>query len=57
MVKNPCNAGDMSLIPGQGTKISMCKEQLSLHIQQLEKPMSNSEDATYFNWHPMQANK
>ena len=31
MVKNlPCNAGDMSLIPGWGTKIPHTMEQLSL---------------------------
>ena len=29
MVKNlPCNAGDMGLIPGQGTKIPLAMEQL-----------------------------
>ena len=30
MVKNPCNAGDMSLIPGQGIKIP--------HVQGAAKP-------------------
>ena len=27
----PCNAGDMGLIPGWGTKIPHAAEQLSLH--------------------------
>ena len=28
----PCNAGDVSSIPGQGTKTPQAKKQLSLHV-------------------------
>ena len=35
MVKNlPCNAGDVGLIPGQGTKIS-CAEEQQVHVPKL----------------------
>ena len=39
VVKNPpCNAGDTSSIPGQGTKISHAAEQLSQNAAAREKP-------------------
>ena len=47
VVKNPpCNAGDMTLVPGQGTKISPVEEQLSpcqnqrVHGPQERSPMT-----------------
>ena len=49
VVKNPpCNAGDMTLIPGQGTKISPVEEQLSpchnlkVHDPQERSPMTTN---------------
>ena len=39
MVNNPpCNAGDMGLIPGQGTKIPHAAEQLRAHMPQPLSP-------------------
>ena len=45
VVKNlPRNAGDLGLIPGQGTKSSHAVEQLSLHATATEKPSQCSKD-------------
>ena len=42
MVKNlPCNAGDVSSIPGQGTKIPQAAEQLS--------PGTRTPESTHHN--------
>ena len=40
----PSNAGDMGLIPGQGTKISHGLGQIRLHTATGEKPMCWKED-------------
>ena len=42
-VKNPpCNAGDASLIPGQGTKIPRAMKQLSPHAATTEAACSEA---------------
>ena len=42
MVKSlPCNAGDMDLIPGWGTKIPQAAEQLSLCAATTESTYQN----------------
>ena len=48
VVKNmPCNAGDMSSIPGQGTKIAHAQEQLSLCAATAE-PVHHSRESRCF---------
>ena len=43
-VKNlPGNAGDVGSIPGQGTKISHAKEQLSLHASTRESMLCDED--------------
>ena len=62
MVKNPpCNAGDISLIPDQETKVPHTKEQLRLHgtttelahsgtrVPQLESPCTATKDPACHN--------
>ena len=45
VVKNPpCNAGDMGLIPGQGTKIPHAAEQLSLSATPRESVFHPGQD-------------
>ena len=45
MVRNlHSSAGDLGLIPGQGTKSSHAVEQLSLHATATEKPSQCSKD-------------
>ena len=39
----PCNAGDVGSIPGQGTKISHAKEQLSLHASTRESMLCDED--------------
>ena len=42
MIKNPsCNAGDMGLIPGQGTRIPHATEQLSPSVATIEPVCHN----------------
>ena len=56
VVKNlPCNAGDMSSIPGRGNKTPHAAEQLSLHTPTTEhsattrESVHHSEDPVCFN--------
>ena len=49
-VKNlSCNAGDASLIPGQGTKIPHAAGQISLHATAREKPVRQNEEPAHCN--------
>ena len=50
MVKNlPCNAGDKSSIPGQGTKIPHAMKQASLHATTTEPTNTAMKDPVCHN--------
>ena len=61
MVKNlPCNAWDMGLIPGLGTKIPHAKGQVSLYIAtteacapQIESLCASAKDSARYNEDPV----
>ena len=54
----PCNAGDVGLIPGQGTKIPHVVEQLSLGATpQLLRPHNTTRESVHSYQHPRDATK